>query len=56
MMAVTDEGRTARRPARPEAAAEPSARMPRTRYCGSVRSISAKANSTRLDSQAATRP
>ena len=40
MMAVTDEGRTARRPASPEAAAEPSARMPRTRYCGRVRSIS----------------
>ena len=55
-MAVIDGRRTARRSARPEAAAEPSARIPRTRYWGSVRSTSARATSTRLASQAATRP
>ena len=48
--------RTARRSARPEAAAEPSARIPSTRYWGRVSSTWASATSTRLDSQAATRP
>ena len=56
MRAVMEGRRTARRSARPEAAAEPSARIPRTRYWGRVSSTWANATSTRLESQAATRP
>ena len=40
----------------PDEAAEPSTRIPKTRYCGRVRSIGASATSTRFESQAATRP
>ena len=56
MSAVMEGRRTASRSARPEAAADPSARMPRTRYWGRVSSTWPNATSTRLDSQAATRP
>ena len=40
----------------PDAAAERSTRIPRTRYCGRVRSTCASATSTRLASHAVTRP
>src|SRR6516162_3457601 len=51
-----DGRRTAKRSARPEAAEDPSARIPRTRNWGRVRSTVPSATSTRFDSQAATRP
>src|SRR5580693_7459299 len=56
MSAVTDGGRTSRLLARPEAAAEPPARMASTRYWGMERSTELNESSTTLDSQAAIRP